>query len=47
MLLIYDLFGRKGWERLNVIRKAVEKNDLSGLSELVFIPLCGKEKGRE
>jgi len=45
--VVIDLSERNGWERLDVIRKAVAENDLSGLSELVFIPLYGKEKGRQ
>jgi len=44
--IVIDLSERNGWERLDVIRKAVAENDLSGLSELVFIPLYGKAKGR-
>ncbi len=40
-----DLSGRDGWKRLDEIRTAVRANDLSGLAELVFIPLYGKEKG--
>jgi len=43
--IVIDLSGRDGWKRLDVIRAAVKENDLSGLAELVFIPLYGKEKG--
>ena len=45
--VVIDLSGRNGWKRLDEIRDAVNENDLSGLAELVFIPLYGKEKGAE
>ncbi len=45
--VVIDLSGRDGWKRLAEIRVAVNENDLSGLAELVFIPLYGKEKGAE
>jgi len=43
--VVIDLSGRDGWKRLNEIRAAVKADDLSGLTELVFITLYGKEKG--
>ena len=45
--IVIDLSERNGWKRLDEIRRAVAENDLSGLFELVFIPLYGKEKGQE
>ncbi len=45
--IVIDLSERDGWKRLDEIRAAVKENDLSGLAELVFIPLYGKEKGGE
>jgi len=45
--IVLDLSERNGWKSLAKIRNAVAANDLSGLSELVFIPLYGKEKGSE
>jgi hypothetical protein len=45
--LIVDLTERDGPERLEKIREAADKGDLSLLPELVFLPLYGKEKGEK
>jgi hypothetical protein len=45
--LIIDFTERDGPKRLEEIREAVEKGDLSVLPELVFLPLYGREKGEK
>jgi hypothetical protein len=43
--IIVDFTECDGPKRLEEIREAAEKGDLSALPELVFLPLYGKEKG--
>jgi hypothetical protein len=45
--VIIDLTERDGPERLEEIREAANRGDLSLLPELVFLPLYGKEKGEK
>jgi len=41
--IIIDFTNRDGYKRLNEIRNEIERNDLTNLVELVFIPLYGDD----
>ena len=45
--LIIDLTGRDGQKRLSEIQNEIQNNNFDSLIELVFVPLYGKEKGKE
>ena len=45
--LIIDLTGKDGKKRLSEIQNEIQNNNFDSLVELVFVPLYGKEKGKE